>query len=263
MRALKYNELLPKEIYIPTTLPNDVYMVELLFGNLETNTFKIYANNINQSTPPVLNINIELRGDTLDESKFDEYTYKYIISDDKYVLNERVSEVSRGFQYIAEFDKNLYVDYFIIKFSDDFYELHKNDKVSSIPYNLGLLYTTNPDPEPEPEPTPTSQDIMTLHNLANVVLGIDVLREISPLYRLTIVKSRDYILELKDTQGEILNPIKLSLNNTVEYRLGEGIYYLRCYDLDDEGNKNKIYYEEIYVSSNDDSMMFRSRVIKI
>ena len=101
--------------------------------------------------------------------------------------------------------------------------------------------------------------IERLHNLANTILGIEDLRIYEMLYRFVIINEDNYKIELKNESGEEISPIKQSKDNKVEYSLNIGIYYLRCY-LVEENKTTKMYYQEIYVSN---EMLGTSKTIKV
>lgn len=96
-----------------------------------------------------------------------------------------------------------------------------------------------------------------LHNVANTILGLESLKYYDSLYRLLCISNEGYTIKLTNSSGQIVSPIKESREGTIEYRLSEGIYYLRYYLIDEETKK---YYEEIYVSS---EMLGTSRTLKI
>lgn len=100
--------------------------------------------------------------------------------------------------------------------------------------------------------------INKLHNLANAILGIEDLKHFDTLYRYSIVNISDYKIELTNSEGLIVNPIKKTRDTSrIEYRLNIGVYYLRCYNKE---NNKEDYFEEIYVS---DEMMNTSRTVKL
>jgi hypothetical protein len=100
-----------------------------------------------------------------------------------------------------------------------------------------------------------------LHNMANAVLGLGSVRYYNNLYRFTFINDNDYTVEVQNSEGTLINPIKESRNNNLEYRLDVGTYYLRCYNIDEDTNtKTKVYFEEIYVSSD---MLDMSRTTKL
>lgn len=106
-------------------------------------------------------------------------------------------------------------------------------------------------------------NIDKLHNMANSILGIENVRYYDNQYRLTIINSTgDYLIIIKNSLGDTLKPSKTDREeDNFDYRLNQGIYYLRAYTKDkDNKAKDKIYYEEIYVSS---EMMDMSRTIKL
>ena len=101
--------------------------------------------------------------------------------------------------------------------------------------------------------------IERLHNLANTILGIEDLRISEMLYRFVSKNEDNYKIALKNESGEEISPIKQSKDNKVEYSLNIGIYYLRCY-LVEENKTTKMYYQEIYVSN---EMLGTSKTIKV
>lgn len=97
-----------------------------------------------------------------------------------------------------------------------------------------------------------------LHNIADTILGIDNIKVIDPLYKLIIINENDRRIELRNSEGNIVSPMKINRTNNVEYQLAAGIYYLRSYIKGEPEVKN--YYEEIYVAS---EMVSRIRTIRI
>ena len=100
-----------------------------------------------------------------------------------------------------------------------------------------------------------------LHNMANTILGLESVRYYDNFYRFTFINENEYSVEMTDSNGNIVNPIKQTRDNQVEFRLSTGVYYFRCYSTDeDTGARKKTYFEEIYVSS---EMLDMSRTTKL
>jgi hypothetical protein len=156
-------------------------------------------------------------------------------------------------------------DYYLFTLDDDMYNYGLQNNVNYIKMSQGVFYglenELRPAPGPTPpEPTPTDDYLISkLHNTLNAILGLEPLREEVPLYRLTILNSNNYVIELTDSNYNIVKPIKIDRDNTYEYRLNIGLYYLRCYKVEDD-IRTKVYYEEIYVAS---EMMSRPRTIQV
>jgi len=94
-----------------------------------------------------------------------------------------------------------------------------------------------------------------LHNLANTILGLDNLKDYVQTYRFIFINQYDYTVELKNSIGNVVKPVKVARDKTVEYNLPSGIYYFRCY----KDNK-KVYYEKLYIFN---SLLGTSRTLKI
>lgn len=101
--------------------------------------------------------------------------------------------------------------------------------------------------------------IEKLHNIANTILGIEDIKMSDTLFRFIIINKNEYIIKMYDTQNSLVLPTKIKRNNTSEYVLSEGTYYLRVYEK--ENNElNQIYFEEIYVSTD---MYSRIKTMKL
>lgn len=90
--------------------------------------------------------------------------------------------------------------------------------------------------------------IEKLHNMANTILGLDTLNYTDNQFRFIVINPNGYILKLYNEGDYIVTPIKIKRNNTTEYLLTEGTYYLRCYEKDEQGNLVKKYFLDILVS---------------
>jgi len=90
-----------------------------------------------------------------------------------------------------------------------------------------------------------------LHNMANTILGIEKIRYYDENFRFTVISSSgDYIIEITNENQQVVKPKKDNRDGTYEYFLSQGVYYLRAFSKDDNGNKLKeVYYEDIYISS--------------
>lgn len=95
-----------------------------------------------------------------------------------------------------------------------------------------------------------------LHNMANAILGISDVRYYDNLYRYIVINNSQYKIVIKDINENIILPIKESRNDSIEFRLDIGTYYLRCYDSDNK----ETFYDEIFVT---DTMLNMSRTIII
>ena len=165
MRSLQYTDTIPKTFYIPGTLEYKEYDTFFRFNyltSIDDGLIQISADTGSQyiegETQEVLTVGIDIlpNNSSLGYADYGEaQSMRYIVRDGVYCFYDRTQHWKYP-QDVATF-QSIDNEEFLITLTNEYYEVHKNDQLSSEPFDTNLLFTDEDIPEPDTDP-PTEPD---------------------------------------------------------------------------------------------------------